>query len=90
MATNDKVYVPSTFANIRTFDNGGEIINIDFIDAKEFIKFIQANSADGKFKITVQKQKDPTKASVTLNTYVPKGATGVIDNESEGDDDLPF
>lgn len=71
---NEKTYVPSTFANVKSFDNGGELINIDFINVSELKKFIDANSTDGKFRIVVQKQlNDPTKASVTLNTYQPKG-----------------
>lgn len=73
MAT-EKVYVPSTFGNVKSFDNGGELINVDFINVDELKKFIDSNSSDGKFRIVVQKQlNDPTKASVTLNTYQPKG-----------------
>lgn len=79
---NEKFYVPSTFGNVKSFDNGGELINIDFIDAKGLIDFIKKNSPDNKFRIVVQKQQsDPSKASVTLNTYQPK------QQESDG---LPF
>lgn len=83
-------YVPSTFANIKTFQDNNEIINVDFINKDELISFIEANSVDNKFKLTIQKQKnDPTKASVTLNTYKPKPSSVDINSSSE-DDDLPF
>jgi len=88
-----KVYVPSTFGNVKTFSNGGEIINVDFVDAKALIEFIKKNSEDNKFRIEIQKQKnDPTKASVTLNTWKPKPQSGGISlNDSEDDSgDLPF
>ena len=89
---NSKVYVPSTFGNVKTFDNGGEIINIDFINAKELIDFISKNSEDNKFRIEVQKQKnDPSKASVTLNTWKPKASPERVNITDIGDDgDLPF
>lgn len=89
-----KVYVPSTFANVKSFDGGGEIYNIDFINAKELIDFISNNSTDNKFRIQVQKQRnDPTKASVTLNTWVPSTAnrTDQLVITDDGDDGLlPF
>lgn len=91
MTEKKTVYVPSTFAKIKTFEDNNEIINIDFIDSKELIKFIESNSVDNKFKLTIQKQKnDPTKASVTLNTYKPKPSSVDINSSSEDDDDLPF
>jgi len=84
--SKQKVYVPSTFGNVKTFENGGELINIDFADAEGLKKFIDENSVNNKFRIVVQKQlNDPTKASVTLNTYVPKSQ----DSEPE-DSGLPF
>lgn len=90
-----KVYVPSTFANVKSFDGGGEIYNIDFIDANELIDFIKKNSTDNKFRIQVQKQRnDPSKASVTLNTWVPSTANRtdqvVITDDDGGGDGLPF
>lgn len=88
---NSKVYVPSTFGNVKTFDNGGEIINIDFINAKELIDFIGKNSEDNKFRIEVQKQKnDPSKASVTLNTWKPKPKRETVDITGNDDGSLPF
>lgn len=83
---NEKVYLPSTFGKVVTFQDGGEIINVDFIDADSLTKFITDNSVDNKFRITIQKQKnDPTKASITLNTYTPK-----VQVEEEDGDSLPF
>lgn len=87
----EKTFLPSTFANVKTFDNGGEIINIDFINAKELIDFIGKNSEDNKFRIEVQKQKnDPSKASVTLNTWKPKPKRETVDITGNDEDSLPF
>ena len=80
-----KLYLPKVFGNVRTFSDGSEIFNLDFIDVKELKSFIDANSKDGKFRITVQKQRnDPSKASVSLNTYEAKQK---VEQES---DTLPF
>lgn len=81
---NEKKYVPSTFGKVVTFQDGGEIYNLDFINKDELISFINENAdAKGAFRIQVQKQKnDPTKLSVTLNTYVPK--------QKDDGDSLPF
>lgn len=85
--SKQKVYVPSTFGNVKTFDNGGELINIDFTDAEGLKKFIDENSVANKFRIVVQKQlNDPSKASVTLNTYQPKAK----EESSDDSGDLPF
>lgn len=89
-----KVYIPSTFVNVKSFEGGGEIYNIDFINAKELIDFINKNSTDNKFRIQVQKQlNDPTKGSATLNTWVPSTANRtdqVVITDDDGDDGLPF
>lgn len=86
-----KVYVPSTFGNVKTFDNGGEIINIDFTDAKGLIDFINKNSEGNKFRIEVQKQRnDPSKASVTLNTWKPQQRVEAPVDGDDASDLLPF
>ena len=70
----EKVYLKSTFGKVVTFQDGGEVYNIDFVNTDELIDFINEHKdAKGAFRIQVQKQRnDPSKLSVSLNTYQPK------------------
>ena len=70
----EKVYLPATFGNLTTFDDGGWIANVDFTDLKAFSDFVKSNKTDdGKFRIQITQQRnDPSKLSVSLNTYQPK------------------
>lgn len=83
----EKQYLPSTFGKVVTFQDGGELFNIDFVNAEELVGFINQNKdAKGVFRIQISKQKnDQSKLSVTLNTYVPK-----VQVEEDGGSDLPF
>ena len=83
---NEKKYVPSTFGKVVTFQDGGEVYNLDFINKDELIGFINENAdSKGAFRIQIQKQKnDPSKLSVSLNTYQPKPKDGDDSNS------LPF
>lgn len=81
---NEKKYVPSTFGKVITFQDGGEVYNLDFVNADELVGFIQENKdSKGAFRIQIQKQRnDPSKLSVSLNTYQPK--------PKDEDNSLPF
>lgn len=83
----EKQYLPSTFGKVVTFQDGGELFNIDFVNAEELVGFINQNKdAKGAFRIQISKQKnDQSKLTVTLNTYVPK-----VKAEDDGSTDLPF
>lgn len=72
--TKERVYLPATFGNLITFEDGGWVANVDFTDLKAFSDFVKANKTDdGKFRIQITQQRnDPSKLSVYLNTYQPK------------------
>lgn len=82
-------YAKGVFGNYRSFDNGGEIYGLDIVNLEEFKTFLdESKGTDGKVRLNVQRQKaDPSKLSISLNTYVPKGQPVSTQDE---DDDLPF
>lgn len=87
-----KVYVPSTFGRVTTFQDGSEIWSIDFTKADELIKFINDNKkSDGSFRIQASKQRnDATKLSISVNDYEPKPKAVDVTNEEDSGGDLPF
>lgn len=69
----EKKYVPGAFGRVYTFNDSSEVYNVDFIDLKALSDFVKENATEGKFRIQIQKQRnDPTKLSISLNTYQPK------------------
>lgn len=82
----EKKYLPLG-GKVRTFDNGGEIFSL-FGKSDELIKFIKENTnSNGYFNFDVNKQKaDPSKLSVSLNTFEPKASVQGDDSEPS----LPF
>lgn len=85
----EKKFVDGIFGKVFTFQNGGESYQLS-AKAEEFIKFIKENTnSKGYINFDVNKQKnDPTKLSVSLNTFEPKAQN----NSSNSNDDsgLPF
>ena len=81
----EKKYLPLG-GKVITFNNGGEIYSL-FGKSDELIKFIKENTnTNGYFNFDVNKQKnDPSKLSVSLNTFEPKAST-----VSQEDSGLPF
>lgn len=73
MATTTKNYIKGAFANVRVNNFQNEEYKIDLSDESiEHLKTLPKN-ARGVRSIIVTKQKDPSKASVYENTFVPKG-----------------
>ena len=81
----EKKYLPLG-GKVITFNNGGEIYSL-FGKSDELIKFTKENTnTNGYFNFDVNKQKnDPSKLSVSLNTFEPKASTG-----SQEDSGFPF
>lgn len=83
----EKKFVDGVFGKVFTFQNGGEVYQLS-AKAEEFIKFIKENTnSKGYINLDINKQKnDPSKLSVSLNTFEPKASVGSQDEE----DSLPF
>lgn len=82
----EKKYLP-VFGKVHTFSDSNEVYQLS-AKAEEFIKFIKENTnSKGYINLDINKQKnDPSKLSVSLNTFEPKSSVS-----SQGDDSgLPF
>lgn len=84
----EKKFVDGVFGKVFTFQNGGEVYQLS-AKADELIKFIQDNkNSKGYINLDINKQKnDPTKLSVSLNTFEPKASSS--NNDDDGSS-LPF
>jgi len=70
----ERVYVPATFGNLVTFNDGGWVANIDFTDLKAFSDFVKKfKQEDGRLRLSITQQRNnPEKLSIYLNTYAGK------------------
>jgi len=82
---NEKRYADGIFGKVFTFNNGGEVYKVS-IKVEDFAKFVKENAKNGYLNLDVVKQmKDPTKLSISLDTFEPKPKEEVRDDNS-----LPF